>query len=155
MHYSPYQNQTGTMTGFSGSTLILTALLALVIGMILGYVWAGDSFADERAAVTNTVQNPVATVNTALTSDHTEATAMDASEANEPAFTIVVANLPTAQQDALRMMGFSEAEIVITKGTMACAETKITNERTVEIQNGATPSASESIALVGCYTSNQ
>ncbi len=67
------------------------------------------------------------------------------------AFTVNIENIPEAQRAFLRTMGITGNEISVTNTMLACAEASIGTGRMTEIQNGATPSTSEGLKLVGCY----
>lgn len=137
-----------TQSGFSGAVLMLASLLTLVAGFVLGYAYGmGNDPSLQFLGVATTTElaaSDRAVTNQNSTNNH-----------DQPAFTVTVASLPAAQQQALRSVGFDDEQIVITHGTVACAQVSIGEVRMNEIKNGASPTAAESVALVGCYTSNQ
>jgi hypothetical protein len=145
-----------TNDGFSGATLTLVSILTLAAGVILGYFYGAGTFETESIlGTTDEMQEDNKTNTTTNNNGENDTNMFTDGNENEPAFSIVVADLPEGQRTALRTFGIEEEEIVITRGTAACAEASIGTDRMAALQNGATPTATEGVTLVGCYTTNQ
>lgn len=66
--------------------------------------------------------------------------------------TISANNLTDGQRKMLTAMGIDADKITITAEMIACAEAKVGATRVEEIKNGATPSFSEGVSLMACYS---
>lgn len=131
--------------GYSGGVVVSLTILALVLGILVGSFF---NLTEMKEAAVNVIQNETSNDTDDANSELSE------TEKNQPAFTIVISDLPEAQRSALKAMGVDGNEIVVTEGMLACAETKIGADRMNEIRNGTAPSTGESISLFACYSQN-
>jgi uncharacterized protein YggE len=142
---------------------IIVAVIAVVI-VIIGFLIYG-AMSNESETDTNVV---TATTTRSATSAEVEAQleieaearaereAKEAKEAKakEVAFIIEVANLPEAQQTALKAAGVNETSIEITNAMLTCARVDMSETRVNEIKGGASVTVNEGIKLVSCYKAN-
>jgi len=146
---SPNQNQT-----YSMMVVLLTGVVGIIIGYLIGINTANSPTAvtvrDTGSEVSETVADVVSPNNPATTSDTGSEVA--GGNAGEVAFTINVSSLTAGQKAALSAAGVSGDKIEITKGMVTCMELEIGTERMVAIQNGGSPSMSEGLALMSCYS---
>jgi len=143
-------------TSNNTTIIIVVALAALLIGFMVGRATAVD---DKDKVLVNTPNSSKEdNLDVASEENNTEGTGeVETSlgnDANETAFTISMDSLPTAQQLLLKGMGISGDTLVITKGTVACAEAKMGEARVAEIKNGSSVTVGEGSTLVGCYNAN-
>jgi mannose/fructose/N-acetylgalactosamine-specific phosphotransferase system component IIC len=131
----------------TNQTSYTPVIIALIIGVILGFLLNAVTTGGEMEMMVRTVPNNETAESGTAPVDST----LVAGAENETAFTIQVESLPSAQQMMLRAAGVDGDSVVITKGMVACAETKMGASRVIEIQNGAQISMSEGSALIGCY----
>jgi len=141
----------------STTVTVFVAIVALIVGYLVG------SMTNDRVDITDvdtprsaTSPNNTNNNNANITSqnDGNVDSTLVSGEPYEVAFTIKVANLPSTQQQALRVMGVDDAEISITNGMVACAESEVGAARVVEIKNGGSVSVSEGVVLMRCYSAN-
>lgn len=147
-------NETKT---YSTAALFLSLLIGLIIGYLIGIYTANTDTAQsvrDSGSEVGGVMTDGAGSDESTTAASISESELVSGDPNEVAFTIEVATLSAAQRTALRTAGVSGDELVITKGMIACSEAEIGAERMVAIQNGETPSISEGVAIVGCYSSN-
>jgi hypothetical protein len=136
---------------------LAAVLLAGVLGIIIGYVIGINTANTETATA---VRDTGSEVSDAVTDSNgssaasTEDSELVSGNPDDVAFTIDVSTLSSSQRTALQAAGVSGDEIVITKGMVACMEVDVGAERMVAIQNGDSPSISEGLALMGCYSAN-
>ena len=133
---------------------VAAVLLTGVVGIILGY-FIGINTADTKTAVS--VRESGSTVAEVITPtdstpDSRENTELAPGDAEAVAFTIDVSTLSSGQRTALKAAGVSGEKIEVTKGMVVCMEVEIGAERMLAIQNGQSPSISEGLALMGCYS---
>ena len=136
-----------TQTQIVGVTALAIATFAL--GYVLGS-FNGDAsqIAEVRDSIQSGAQTAVDTVNGNNSADTSE---MAGGNSGEVAFTIRLDSLSEAQQAMVRGMGIDANEIQVTYGMVACAEAEIGAARVEEIRNGASPSMTEGMKLMGCY----
>ncbi len=124
------------------------AIATFALGYVLGS-FNGDpsQITDVRDSIQSGAQTAVDSIdgNTADTSE------MAGGNSGEVAFTIRLDSLSEAQQAMVRGMGIDANEIQVTYGMVACAEAEIGAARVEEIRNGASPSMTEGMKLMGCY----
>jgi len=146
---SPNQNQT-----YSLMAVLLTGVVGIIIGYLIGINTANSQTAvtvrDTGSEVSNTVAEVVTPNNPATTSE--AGSGLAPGTADEVAFTINVSSLTAGQRTALKAAGVSGDKLVITKGMVTCMEVEIGTERMTAIQNGGSPSMSEGLALMSCYS---
>jgi len=146
---SPNQNQT-----YSIMVVLLTGVIGIIIGYLIGINTAdsptAETVRDTGSEVSETVAEVISPNNPATTSN--AGTEVAGGNAGEVAFTINVSSLNAAQRTALRAAGVSGERIDITKGMVTCMELEIGAERMAAIQNGGSPSMSEGLALMSCYS---
>lgn len=146
---SPNQTQT-----YSMMAVLLTGVVGIIIGYLIGINTANSETAvtvrDTGSEVSNTVAEVITPNNPATTSDGESELAPGT--ADDVAFTINVSSLTAGQRTALKAAGVSGDRIDITKGMVACMELEIGTERMTAIQNGGSPSMSEGLALMNCYS---
>ena len=136
---------------------LAAVLLAGVLGIIIGYIIGINTANTETATA---VRDSGSEVSDAVTDSNgssaasTEDSGLVSGDSAGVAFTIDVSTLSSGQRSALRAAGVSGDEIVVTKGMVACMEVEVGAERMVAIQNGDSPSISEGLALMGCYSAN-
>lgn len=143
------QNQT-----YSIAAVLLTGLMGIIVGYLIGINTANSETAstvrDTGSEVSDTVAEVVSPGATAPVSDG--GSGLVSGDPNEVAFTINVSSLTAGQRTALKVAGVSGDNIDITKGMVACMEVEIGTERMTAIQNGGSPSMSEGLALMSCYS---
>ena len=127
--------------------IVAAGLVIFVSGYVLGYL-ISDTADTAMTSSGNQIKETAAEVSDMATSSVTTPAAQNGDAA---AFTINVENIPETQRALLKTMGITGNEIVVTNTILACAQVEIGIDRMVEIQNGATPSVSEGLALAGCY----
>jgi hypothetical protein len=137
----------------NSGTIVFAVIIGLVIGFFAGQM-IGNSPSGEvikslssDGSIDLTTPNNIRTEQSA--DDNTNSPASTASE--NKGFVIKIDNLPEAQKVALRGLGVSGPELVVTEEIIVCAETEIGAPRLYEIRNGATPSISEGLKLISCY----
>lgn len=128
----------------------------VLLTLLIGFVLLGVGFAAGRLTAPgmgilagSSGMTPAGTMNQATQSNN-ESSAAAAQV--EDSVTISTASMTTEQQAALKKLGVEGDEIVITPTMIACAEAKIGTARVDEIMNGATPSFTEGVALMACYS---
>jgi len=146
---SPNQTQT-----YSMMAVLLTGVAGIIIGYLIGINTANSETAvtvrDAGSEVSETVAEVVTPNNPDTASDGGSELAPGTTE--DVAFTINVSTLTAGQRAALRAAGVSGDRIDITKGMVTCMELEIGTERMTAIQNGGSPSMSEGLALMSCYS---
>ncbi len=101
-----------------------------------------------RDSIQSGAQTAADTISGGNSADTSE---MAGGNSGEVAFTIRLDSLSEAQQAMVRGMGIDSNEIQVTYGMVACAEAEIGAARVEEIRNGAAPSMTEGMKLMGCY----
>lgn len=130
------------------------AVSALAIATFaLGYVFGSfNGSPTQLTEVRDSIQSGAQTAADALGGDNSALTSeMAGGNSGEVAFTIRLDSLSEAQQAMVRGMGIDSNEIQVTYGMVACAEAEIGAARVEEIRNGAAPSMTEGVKLMGCY----
>ncbi len=127
--------------------IVAAGLVIFVSGYLLGYLTSDTANTAMTSTGNQTKETAAEVGGTTTFNETTPATP----SGDEVAFTINVENIPEAQRAFLKTMGITGNEIVVTNTMLACAQVEIGIDRMVEIQNGATPSVSEGLALAGCY----
>ena len=127
--------------------IVAAGLVIFVSGYVLGYLISDTADTAMTSSGNQIKETAVEVSDMATSSVTTPATP----SGDEVAFTINVENIPETQRAFLKTMGITGNEIVVTNTILACAQAEIGIVRMVEIQNGATPSVSEGLALAGCY----
>ena len=127
--------------------IVAAGLVIFVSGYVLGYL-ISDTADTAMTSSGNQIKETAVEVSDMATSSVTTPAAQNG---DAVAFTINVENIPETQRAFLKTMGITGNEIVVTNTILACAQAEIGIVRMVEIQNGATPSVSEGLALAGCY----
>ena len=140
----------------STTVTVLVGIVGLIIGFLVGSTMSDNvDITDDvnpKSVTTQSTNNNNANVPTQ--NDGNVDSTLVSGEPYEVAFTIKVANLPSTQQQALKVMGVNDAEISITNGMVACAEAEVGAARVTEIKNGASVSISEGIVLMRCYSAS-
>jgi len=136
----------------NNQTLTTVAVVALaVVTFALGFIM-GNMTAGGDSNPMSAMQEGIKNTKDAVTGSGSSAEDYAGVEnANEVAFTISGENLTDGQRKMLDTMGIDSAQLKVTYAMLACAEAEIGSSRVSEIQNGATPSFSEGLKLVGCY----
>ena len=136
-----------TNTQILGITALAIATFAL--GYVLGsFNGSPSQLTDVRDSIQSGAQSASDTISGNNTTDTSE---MAGGNSGEVAFTIRLDSLSEAQQAMVRGMGVDSNEIQVTYGMVACAEAEIGAARVEEIRNGASPSMTEGMKLMGCY----
>ncbi len=137
---------------------LIFAVIAVII-IVIGFFIYGTMNDEPEAAAVKTESSRSATnaeVEAQLEREATFRAEREAEEAKaqEVAFTVDVTKLPEAQQATLKTMGMNDTSIDITNAMVTCAEADMSEERVLEIKDGASVTASEGISLVSCYNAN-
>lgn len=128
--------------------LIAAALVIFSAGVFVGNLTAGSTPTMEE--MSETVQDAV----TGNVDTESGSEASDVSNGSDIAFTMSVESLSDGQKVMLRGMGIDSNEIEVTNDMVACIEAKVESSRLNEIRNGASPTISEGITLMGCYSAS-
>lgn len=133
--------------------IVLAVIISLVIGFFAGQMIGSSPSNKVMKSLSGDSAVDLTTPNNLRTEQSDDENANNpASTASEnKGFVIEIDNLPEAQKVALRGLGVSGSELVVTEEIIFCAETEIGASRLNEIRNGAAPSMSEGLKLIGCY----
>ncbi len=113
--------------------LITSAILIIVAMGVVGYVW----FKIQQNISSDTAFTP---------SDQTPI----ANTIPEEGIKIDTSSLTDDQKALAEKVGINLDEVVITQEMVSCAEQKLGAERAQEIADGDSPTALESVSLLGC-----
>ena len=121
--------------------------IALIILLtVLVIVLAGAAYFFYKVYTLQKISNAPTTTTTEQT---TTPVTVDGKTVPATGFTMAVSSLPEGQQAVAKSMGFTD-QIVITPTAVVCAQQRIGEDRVAAISAGATPTLTESIALLGC-----
>jgi len=126
--------------------IVLVFLLGVLVGRFSMSVMPTPLPQESEEAIQ---QNPASTMSTSSVVTENSEPLLE-----QEVFRFSVADLPAAQQTVLRTFGVNSEEIIITQAMYECITAKLTVDKLEAIKNGAAPSFTESVVLVGCYTSN-
>lgn len=124
--------------------ITVVSIAILFIGGILGVVYVWKELALENAVITIPEQNAASSTTVA------PATATTSSAVFTKPITISTEDLPPAQKKVLQTLGIGSKEVTITPGMVSCAVDTLGSSRALEIKNGAVPTLTEGLTLLGC-----
>lgn len=123
--------------------VVVTLLLFMALGFGV-YVW----YTIQKFDATEGVE----IINAEDVRDASSTTVNDEPTATDP-IVIQTSELPQAQQEILKGIGYSSETFTITGAMMMCAEDAIGVKRLEEITGGAAPTPLESLKLLPCLKS--